>query len=212
MVRERSGVPRPLVPNALRAKHVWQNYFVFAIIRNPFGRAVSSYKYLDRLRTFNKTPPTPECRAPNFANFCHTPFILGMQTVKHGCKNHALRKVPTHYQIYKYHDYQHVDLQSPCLRTADGKLAVDYIVSLENMEEDWKGLARALQQRPGNSKESQDYFKRMAEKEVIHVNRDRSEKDSLLEECGQQCVDSLAAHYKDDIQFLGYDKCASTQF
>lgn len=122
---------------------LWQDYTIFALVRNPYDRAGSSFDYilgrhkvrkaarvgLDALpreayksahwwspACWRLQKDDGMCARPSFQQFCARPYILGAQTLLFGCGDSAI------------HDLYHVEPQSQCLLDGDGKLALDWLI------------------------------------------------------------------------------------
>eukprot|EP01026_Neomeris_dumetosa_P072881 TRINITY_DN7440_c0_g1_i6.p1 TRINITY_DN7440_c0_g1~~TRINITY_DN7440_c0_g1_i6.p1 ORF type:complete len:428 (+),score=16.72 TRINITY_DN7440_c0_g1_i6:133-1284(+) len=172
---------------------LWSEYTVFATSRNPFARGASAYKYLLGRRKSNKT----ECSNPSFELFSQFPFVIGLQTRQFDCiENHQ-------------HDFFHVENQAQCLMTANGESAVDFIVSMENLGEDFQQLLQVLVQR-NKAEDRNTTFIRNKEKQLKQLQVG-PEKEAytlkILKECGFPCLYYLLDYYQDDFRFFQYPTC-----
>eukprot|EP01023_Acetabularia_acetabulum_P003106 TRINITY_DN11329_c0_g1_i9.p1 TRINITY_DN11329_c0_g1~~TRINITY_DN11329_c0_g1_i9.p1 ORF type:complete len:227 (+),score=31.16 TRINITY_DN11329_c0_g1_i9:71-751(+) len=114
---------------------MWEDYFVFTTVRNPYSRATSGYSYLLKRREKLNTNNTFGCQNPSFKSYSQNPFMIGVQSQQFSCADSFS------------HDYLHVEEETQCLLTANGESAVDYIFSMENFVEDWSGMVTALVNR-----------------------------------------------------------------
>eukprot|EP01025_Chloroclados_australasicus_P023898 TRINITY_DN24081_c0_g1_i6.p1 TRINITY_DN24081_c0_g1~~TRINITY_DN24081_c0_g1_i6.p1 ORF type:complete len:370 (+),score=11.61 TRINITY_DN24081_c0_g1_i6:82-1110(+) len=192
------GDPLQEIPNQEFAEKIWQEYFVFTGIRNPFSRAASAYSYLlGRRQEFN-THQLDGCQNPQFSDYCKAPYVIGMQTEQNECIDN------------KMHDYLHVESESQCVRTPDGKLVVDFILSMEHLQDDYENLMEVLVQREGMNATQKQYFRRLHSIKVPHknaVSEQKSYAEKLYEDCGQECITNTVKYYKNDFQTFGYETC-----
>eukprot|EP01026_Neomeris_dumetosa_P056751 TRINITY_DN51_c2_g2_i2.p1 TRINITY_DN51_c2_g2~~TRINITY_DN51_c2_g2_i2.p1 ORF type:complete len:198 (+),score=9.02 TRINITY_DN51_c2_g2_i2:454-1047(+) len=176
-----------------RQKKMWSEYTVFATSRNPFIHGASVYNYLLGRRTTNQT----ECSNPSFEEFCRFPFVIGLQTRQFNCM--------TNHQ----HDFFHVENQAQCLMTDTGEYAVDFIVSMENLEEDFQQLLKVLVQR-NKATDINTAFIRNNEKQLgqVQVEPDKDTQTlQTLKACGFPCLYYLLDYYQDDFNFFKYPSC-----
>ena len=80
----------------------------------PVARAASAYDYL----TNRWKHKTGACTPPPYSVFCRDPFVLGKMANLFGCCGSGGPE----------HDYYHVEPISRCITTAQGELAVDFVV------------------------------------------------------------------------------------
>eukprot|EP01026_Neomeris_dumetosa_P046858 TRINITY_DN4001_c0_g1_i1.p1 TRINITY_DN4001_c0_g1~~TRINITY_DN4001_c0_g1_i1.p1 ORF type:complete len:362 (-),score=33.02 TRINITY_DN4001_c0_g1_i1:658-1743(-) len=192
------------IPNDQAAEDMWKDYYVFTNGRNPYVRGASAYNYmLGRRSRFGNDQG--ECsKRPTFKQFCTYPFIIGVQTAKHNC-------------IESFqHDFYHVEPQAQCLTTASGESAVDFIVSIENLDSDFDELTQILAQRyreqNGHDQRYNDTFLRQEGglKQLQMGPQKNQYAVKMFQQCGQECMDKLYKYYKEDFDFLGYSKCTQT--
>eukprot|EP01025_Chloroclados_australasicus_P024319 TRINITY_DN2441_c0_g1_i1.p1 TRINITY_DN2441_c0_g1~~TRINITY_DN2441_c0_g1_i1.p1 ORF type:complete len:343 (+),score=10.56 TRINITY_DN2441_c0_g1_i1:163-1191(+) len=187
------------IPDGSTAQEMWKDYFVFTGIRNPYSRGASAYAYLLRRRSKAGTSSNEQCSNwPFFAQFCRAPFIVGMQTERYDC-------MPD-----KIHDYLHVEPQTRCLVNEYGQFVVDYILSMEELKEDYEVFKRELINRPDLTATQREYFRKFARLEYQHRNAaagGSSYVQRFYQGCGDSCVENLAAYYSDDFNILGYENC-----
>eukprot|EP01025_Chloroclados_australasicus_P008832 TRINITY_DN1326_c0_g1_i4.p1 TRINITY_DN1326_c0_g1~~TRINITY_DN1326_c0_g1_i4.p1 ORF type:complete len:338 (-),score=16.74 TRINITY_DN1326_c0_g1_i4:996-2009(-) len=186
------------IPDRETAQRLWKEFVVFTGVRNPYARGASAYMYLLGRRKL-KNDSDPECANwPSFQQFCKAPFIVGLQTETYNCTGH------------QFHDYVHVEPHTPCIANEYGEFFVDYILNLENIEQDYQSFMQELMNHPGTNETSKEYFRKISELEFRHVNAVASTKSyayDMFDRCGQDCVQSLADYYNDDFKYLGYQKC-----
>jgi hypothetical protein len=111
---------------------------VFSFARNPWSRAISSYRYN------NKRAIEPECHAP-FTSFAAAPPLAGALCYrKYGscCK-----------ERYGF-VLEHIEAQTPsCLFTEDGQPAVDFLGRSERFDDDFQasggGASRSASRSAG---------------------------------------------------------------
>jgi len=113
----------------------WSRYFVFSSTRNPYARAASAYDYLSSKWGKHSGP----CAPPPFKDFCRDPTILGRISNIFYC--HDNRAGGTE------HDFYHVEPVSPCLTTAQGRPAVDFLVRYEHLADDLAEAVRIINMR-----------------------------------------------------------------
>eukprot|EP01023_Acetabularia_acetabulum_P042191 TRINITY_DN4155_c0_g1_i1.p1 TRINITY_DN4155_c0_g1~~TRINITY_DN4155_c0_g1_i1.p1 ORF type:complete len:354 (+),score=22.03 TRINITY_DN4155_c0_g1_i1:108-1169(+) len=195
----KQGVDASTIRSVEDASRIWMEYFVFAAIRNPYSRASSAYTYMLKRRRLLGKQFRPGCsKSPTFQSFCRTPYVIGMQTQRYGCSD------------MNQHDYLQVESQSQCLKTANGQLAVDYIIALETLHEDWNGLAQAMLQKTGINQTQINYYNKIKQQTISHQNIVSSQSQvgsELYEHCGQTCAQGIAKYYNDDFNTFGYQNC-----
>ncbi|KAL4434789.1 hypothetical protein ABPG77_005316 [Micractinium sp. CCAP 211/92] len=107
-------------------QRMYGSYFVFAVVRNPWARAVSSYRMLSRylrhgckelVGGWNRV-----CTDANLLPLVHNQHPLCTISKQQG-------------EGFAMH---HLIPQAPCLVTATGDWAADYVVRTENLAEDMK--------------------------------------------------------------------------
>eukprot|EP01026_Neomeris_dumetosa_P042251 TRINITY_DN3515_c0_g1_i11.p1 TRINITY_DN3515_c0_g1~~TRINITY_DN3515_c0_g1_i11.p1 ORF type:complete len:455 (-),score=26.64 TRINITY_DN3515_c0_g1_i11:186-1550(-) len=216
------------IPNAFVARKIWKQYFVFTSARNPFTRAASAYNYLlarretqlnnNRNNNNNNNNilniQNKQCENPSFKQFCWAPHSIGIQTRQYNCINNH------------QHDFYHVEDQAHCLKTLGGQFAIDYIISMENLQEDFQKLIQILQQRintmnnsnknsSNNSNNNYFFDKTSTKLKQLQKGPLTQERDSyvvqMFESCGQQCINNLREYYKNDFKFFGYRDCVRYQ-
>eukprot|EP00798_Chlamydomonas_sp_ICE-L_P021193 gene21193-28095_t len=109
---------------------IWMDYFVFAVARNPWERAVSMYHYLLAMRHPTRLPEARAnlkwwslqdtlfgaCAKPTFLEFCRNPAIIALQGRLLGCG------------FGLHHDWHHVEPAAPCCTSRSGGLALDFTI------------------------------------------------------------------------------------
>eukprot|EP01024_Parvocaulis_polyphysoides_P041985 TRINITY_DN38493_c0_g1_i1.p1 TRINITY_DN38493_c0_g1~~TRINITY_DN38493_c0_g1_i1.p1 ORF type:complete len:359 (+),score=35.24 TRINITY_DN38493_c0_g1_i1:137-1078(+) len=188
------------IPDAQTAEKMWKEYFIVATVRNPYGRAASMYTYLLKRRVELNRHTKEGCKSPSFLQFSQAPFVLGIQSNKYQCIER------------KIHDYHHVESQTQCLINKNGELTVDFVISVENMERDWKLFLKEYAQKIVglNQTKNNEYFQRVKGIDLLHKNEvaaERSYASDVFQSCGQDCVENINNHYNNDFEILGYKKC-----
>ena len=99
--------------------YIWDDYFKFAFIRNPWERAVSSYEYFRQIVSKNEN-------APDFNK------SLSEMAIDQPPKNFIMRDIHSN---WKPHNYIYDD---------DGKLMVDFVGKVENIEQDFEAVVNKI--------------------------------------------------------------------
>lgn len=117
--------------NATLAATLWRSYFVFTALRNPYSRFVSMYNFL----TPGAAERPAECEPLGYTwdAFCTDPDSIGTHCPAHQdcCRGTVFGEV-----MY----YRHIQQQSRCLATVDGTWAVDYLLRMEELTQDFKDM------------------------------------------------------------------------
>ncbi|KAL4437374.1 hypothetical protein ABPG75_004513 [Micractinium tetrahymenae] len=119
-----NGNPASSVANASEAAihAMWQDYFVFTVVRNPLARAVSAYKFV-----LSATVADEECAdRMDWDGFCGDPLLAG----------ELCRRKPQCCPFGPLFAWSHVIDQARCMTTLGGGLAVDYVARMEAIDED----------------------------------------------------------------------------
>ncbi|GAB4814791.1 hypothetical protein N2152v2_001837 [Parachlorella kessleri] len=111
---------------------IWREYFVFTVVRNPYQRMLSSYKYLLR-----KTRAMEECRMVRWDDYCQDPLALGRMCQE----NPSCCPLPAGFY------WHHVIDQGRCLETEEGGWAVDYVATVEKFDEDMEDIIMQINGR-----------------------------------------------------------------
>eukprot|EP00775_Hariotina_reticulata_P005406 gene5406-5639_t len=119
-------------------KHIWQDYFFFGFVRNPWNRAYSLYKDIMRTNHF-KLKHGPACSL-DWDQFCHNPFGEWDRIHNKNCT-----RVEDHYAYWHMMDQYH------CMVTPTGDWAVDFLGRVEAGDEDWRVVVEEMnrRRRPG---------------------------------------------------------------
>ena len=201
-------------------EQAWKGYFVFTTSRNPWARAASGYDYI--LSRWDRHDGT--CTHPTFEQFTRDPYILGKLQNMYKCKAD---------EIWNF-DYYHVEPASPCMTTADGKSAVDYVVRYEHLEEDFaeavaiinarrqrdlpplqfrqllqmkKSSAAAVDQLAEQAQHDGgggDHQEEEEEEEAPPVETQSVSHAERYRDCGARCITDIATMFAKDLEFLGY--------
>jgi hypothetical protein len=153
-------------------------YHVFSIIRNPYMRALSIWKYnvkrnYDIIKLDVKTGLAATWARQslifNFNDFCEQYFAIGLP-----------RSLPTHYENTQFH----------YIRDFDFTLPKDlHLLCLENIKNDIKILSRLAK----------------IELQVYDINKSSYKKDPI-KYYNQRSVEIIQAIYHDDFEFFGYSR------
>lgn len=128
---------------AEEVERIWRDYFVFTVVRNPYQRALSLYKFLvGRMRAED-----PACGEPvTWDGFCADPLSLGQY-----CQQ-APQCCARSQQFY----YQHARTQVRCMLAAPAGggpggvpagWAVDYIARTEQLDDDMADIFAEIDRR-----------------------------------------------------------------
>ncbi|PSC73500.1 MAP kinase phosphatase 6 isoform B [Micractinium conductrix] len=127
--------PLEVMPSLEDYAAMYARYFVWTVARNPWARAVSSYRMLsrymkhgckDRVGGWNTV-----CMDVNHIPRVHNVYPLCTIDRQRG-EGFALH---------------HFIGQAPCLVTEEGEWAADYVVRTENLAEDMRGVLEEMNQR-----------------------------------------------------------------
>ncbi|PNH08690.1 hypothetical protein TSOC_004725 [Tetrabaena socialis] len=188
-----------LVERGIDAAAMWRDYFVFTTSRNPWSRAGSSYEYCSTKWSRQEGP----CRQPLFSAFARDPSILGKITNLFHCFD----------RVGMYHDYYHTEPVAPCLTTAEGLPAIDYIVRYENLSSDMPEVFRLINDRRDPSlppiPEPKIYWKKKGKAARSHEESGVESAMAALvghsgkyRECGPQCVRDIYDYFRADFDLF----------
>jgi hypothetical protein len=111
-------------------KRAFAEYTVFTFVRNPWVRAISSWKHI------HNRGLQPECRR-SFAHFAELPSSYGaMCLAKKACCTQRFGWI-----------LEHTEAQAPCLFDCDGNPSVDFIGRTEHLQEDMRELIELINRR-----------------------------------------------------------------
>lgn len=100
----------------------WERCFTFTFVRNPWDRAVSAWRYLDR--------PGDHGEGLSFPEFLER--VVG-ETKRYDPDDHARNKF-----------FWHVEPQAPQLLDEEGRLLVDFVGRTENLQADFDHACREI--------------------------------------------------------------------
>ncbi|KAL4444048.1 hypothetical protein ABPG75_011785 [Micractinium tetrahymenae] len=112
-------------------RRVFQEYTVFAFVRNPWSRAISSWHHVDKYGL------RQECQ-DSFGKFAEVPSAYGAKCLAYQGK--CCRK------RFGW-ILEHIEPQTRCLFTAEGQPVVDFIGRVENVDEDMQALLDLVNSR-----------------------------------------------------------------
>lgn len=107
-------------------RNQWEDYFVFTTIRNPYARFASGFAYLN-----GKT----KCPQSSFSQVCRDPFWMVKVCGILNCCNLISEEI------------SHIMEQSSCMFTKKGRIAVDYVMQTETLNEDFQVVAKEINKR-----------------------------------------------------------------
>eukprot|EP01026_Neomeris_dumetosa_P080269 TRINITY_DN8861_c0_g1_i5.p1 TRINITY_DN8861_c0_g1~~TRINITY_DN8861_c0_g1_i5.p1 ORF type:complete len:362 (-),score=40.76 TRINITY_DN8861_c0_g1_i5:1106-2191(-) len=175
---------RMIYLNDEEARKSWQDYFVFTVVRNPWVRALETYKMLQRTGFLNESDLSCYTKRENFCK--HPQNVVKVCTERPKCCE------------------QHVDnvgvllhRQSSCLHNFEGKLTIDFIARAEHLEDDLNVAIDHINEKyrlpttPKLRKLTPGEFSQKADDLDLGFHK----KD--------QCIRDIAWHYQDDINFFG---------
>ncbi|KAI3432395.1 hypothetical protein D9Q98_003951 [Chlorella vulgaris] len=127
----------PLKPLKSKEQYeaLYRDYFVFTVVRNPWTRAVSSYRMLARY-----TSNTCADIVGGWNRVCADLNHLGRLHNRH--PECTLSK-----QQGEGFAMHHLIPQAPCLVTEGGEWAADYVVRMESMQEDMGEVLQQMEKR-----------------------------------------------------------------
>mmetsp|Transcript_25853 Transcript_25853/g.61529 ORF Transcript_25853/g.61529 Transcript_25853/m.61529 type:complete len:167 (-) Transcript_25853:3-503(-) len=152
------------------------------------------YEYVPTLREHGQ----PGCEAPSFRDFCQRPFLLGLQSKWHGCR--GLGGV--------VHDFAHVEPAAQCLVTKDGRPAIDYVLRMHLLGEDFEAMRiqylntqeRRAQGAAPLPPVALGWERKPSENAGMRPNRHQERYDA----CGKECLWHIARYYSQDFELFGY--------
>ncbi|KAL4423901.1 hypothetical protein ABPG75_001202 [Micractinium tetrahymenae] len=114
-------------------EQLWQEYFVVSFVRNPYQRAVSSYRMMMRQLRLGG----PGAEAYSWNRFCADPTGFADECMAdEQCKKKGRNFV-----------YVHIQPQHECIVTESGGWAVDFIGRVEHIDEDLGLVLAELEKR-----------------------------------------------------------------
>lgn len=177
----------------------WNNYFVFTVVRNPWTRILSTYKFLHhehlRRKVFagDDSPPGEKC-GMDFEEFTRDTHKLSSLCEDEGCCGYVPHRkdwAPTFVDV-------HITDQASCTFLPGGESLVDYIGTSSTLNEDWKQIVSEISKRSGLPLKSED---------VLPANGDGINECTNADPKGYYDTDSLknvALQYSMDVLGFGY--------
>jgi len=184
---KRHFFPPPLPSGS---KYPYDDYTTFTSVRNPFIRAVSTYRFWST----SWKPGVPRYKSA-FLPECHSIFNSFEEWVKH-------YKYPSPESVFNYTLPEHPGecvhgmSQSEFLLQRTGKLDnIDHILKVENLHNDWKTIQKNI---PVLSK-----------RRVIHINRSKDKHGKRQYNyknyyTSPKLVDIISHDFIDDIKNFNY--------
>ncbi|KAG2493051.1 hypothetical protein HYH03_008714 [Edaphochlamys debaryana] len=178
---------------------MWSEYFVFSTSRNPWARAGSSFDYCST----KWAKQEGACRQPPFSSFCRDPSILGKISNLFHCFD----------RVGMYHDYYHTEPVAPCLTTAEGLPAVDFIIRYEALAEDLPEAIRLINERREPAlpalADPTIYWKKKGVAAKSHEQEGVESSTAALvghgdkyARCGMQCVRDIYDYFREDFELF----------
>jgi hypothetical protein len=166
---------------AIVGKALWESYFTFAFVRNPYDRTVSLYTYIEKLiktASVRRYIPSKRVRKEPFWNYPATKAYLETNSFSAFIRNphlveHAVGMQP----------------QTGWILDEHGEMMVDFIGKVETINEDFKAVC--------------DKIKIKYSPLGVH-NRSRNHKKNRFPGT-ERDRSYLYERYKSDFEALGYD-------
>ncbi|KAI3432407.1 hypothetical protein D9Q98_003962 [Chlorella vulgaris] len=116
-----------------RLESLWRDYCVVSFVRNPYQRAVSSYRMMAR----QLAPGGAAAASYGWNDFCADPTGFADECMKdEQCKKKGRNFV-----------YIHIQPQHECIITESGSWAVDFVGRVEEIDRDLRQVLQELEQR-----------------------------------------------------------------
>ena len=164
------------------------DYFKFTFIRNPFDRLVSAYVHFELKiprdgETINNVGGLPSSPI-SFDNFIKNKIV-------------DENGVPTN---------EHWSFQHDSVMTVDGEEFVNFVGKYENLDEDWKYVAKrlSLQEDLPHYKPGTYTNYKLSENRDLIGNRPLKEKD-YRQYYSDELVEIVSNIYKKDLEVFGYE-------
>jgi hypothetical protein len=153
---------------------IWDNYFTFTFVRNPYDRAVSLYTWVERMvkkAGYKRFAPFKFVRKKNFWNFPATQAFLRTNSFSEFIRDNDLLE-------------RAAGMRPQATWLVDDKegLIVDYVGKVENLKNDFNAIAKKLQLAPhpigvhnrSRSRNREAYLNRHSDYEFLyhHFRRD----------------------------------------
>ncbi|KXZ55140.1 hypothetical protein GPECTOR_3g290 [Gonium pectorale] len=134
---------------------------------------------------------------PSFSSFARDPSILGKISNLFHCFD----------KVGMYHDYYHTEPVAPCISTAEGLPAVDYIIRYENLTHDLPEAVKLINERRDPSlppiPEPKIYWKKKGQAARSHEEEGIESSTAALvghgdkyHKCGMQCVRDIYEYFR----------------
>jgi len=171
------------------AQKYWDDYFVFAFIRNPYSRFASVFSFVESLMG--------ECpKLVNFGKLCDSPFLMAkMCSILSCCWSGAV-----------IHHLHHAVEQNSCLFTEDGQVAVDFIGEMESLSDDLEIVLEEINKRKDPHLPDlviKDYF-------LPKINSQGDNYIADLYMGNATCLERIEQNYWMDFERLGYKRITAS--
>lgn len=164
------------------AKAWWRDYFVFAVVRNPYSRFASSFGFINK--------SMKKCEQSKFNEVCRDPFLQAKTCIRDGCCN------------MQHHHVHHMAEQSACLVSEEGGIAVDFVGQTETLDSDFEIIAKEINRR---RKKGVEPIRLMDKVEDANVNANYTDGYTDIYADNPGCLESVEQLFGADLKNLGYD-------
>lgn len=191
---------------------MWQDYFVFTFVRNPWLRMASSWEFLRNKHMHNPArddEALPQCTGAQWPEFCSSPHIIGRicEEKSECCVSKRLNGTVIEGKRSQtlFMDYHVID-QGTCLTDENGLLAVDFIGRVEVLDEDMKTVKDEInKRRPSDLPElaiSDKVEKRNQGTESVKRGSTGDKYLPLYQGENEHCFTEIAKYYKTEVELL----------
>lgn len=130
---------------------MWEQYFVFTFIRNPWTRMQSAHRFLTSRYMFQRLDKASARRgAACGASFAK--FAVNSNVLREGCeRDSCCAYLPEQQRFLPHFVDQHINDQAHCIFLSDGASLVDFVGRSDNAAEDWREIVRQVSQQSGRT-------------------------------------------------------------